>query len=127
MLLLLLLIILRQLEYHSHYANEYITFYWGFELELTILERLERSQKCLLLQFIYLFFFWTCTLQAKFTLEDIAKLDHFGFSKIEFVKWNLMFKHNCLTGVGIILADCYSYDGRENIDPFLTRTVIGDT
>lgn len=76
---------------------------------------------------IYIFFFWTCTLQTKFTLEDIAKLDHFGFSKIEFVKWNLMIKHNCLTGVGSILADCYSYDDRENIDPFLTLTVIGDT
>ena len=56
MLLLLLLIILRQLECHSHYANQYITFYWCFELELTILERLETSQKCLLLQFIFSFF-----------------------------------------------------------------------
>ena len=38
-----------------------------------------------------------------------------------------MIKHNCLTDVGSILADCYSYDGRENIDPFLTLTIIDDT
>ena len=86
-----------------------------------------RNVTKILIVTIYIFFFWTFTLQAKFTLEDIAKLDHFEYNKIEFVKLNLMIKHNCLTDVGSILADCYSYDGRENIDPFLTLTIIDDT